>query len=76
MLQMACPPWMPRAFTTVSSSFPDVRRLRLDFITGKPQLADEDTQSYFDDVQQRRTALEAAGLTFSVTKHIRSFLGG
>eukprot|EP00951_Prasinocladus_malaysianus_P046349 scaffold637774_cov14-Prasinocladus_malaysianus.AAC.1 len=44
---------------------PDACRLRIDFITGKPQLDGEDTLSYFDAVQQRMTALEAAGLTFS-----------
>eukprot|EP00951_Prasinocladus_malaysianus_P025714 scaffold226049_cov18-Prasinocladus_malaysianus.AAC.1 len=43
---------------------PDVRSLRLDFIAGKQQLDDEDTQSYFDAVQQRTTALKAASLTY------------
>eukprot|EP00951_Prasinocladus_malaysianus_P001628 scaffold11364_cov35-Prasinocladus_malaysianus.AAC.2 len=49
---------------------PDIRRLRLDFITGKPQLDDEDTHAYLDAVQQRKTALEAAHVTFTYAERI------
>eukprot|EP00951_Prasinocladus_malaysianus_P007689 scaffold55220_cov19-Prasinocladus_malaysianus.AAC.1 len=48
-----------------------------DWILSLASLArDEDIQAYFDAVQQRKTALEAACLTFTFVVHIQGFLGG